>query len=64
MTFEDEMDTFMKGRIEQSHAWNDFHSRGTITQEDLARVVAHTVGVHREAILRVAREIDNITGRK
>lgn len=63
MTLEEEMDAFMKARIEQSQAWNEYHAKGedNITARDLQRVMAVTMGVHREAILRLAREIDNIT---
>jgi hypothetical protein len=65
VTLEDEIDTSMKARIEQSQAWNDFHAKGdNITSRDLERVLSFTIGVHREAILRLAREIDNLSARE
>jgi hypothetical protein len=64
-TLEDELDTSMKARIEQSEAWNEFHAKGdNITPLDLQRVMASTLEVQREAILRLAREIDAIAPRQ
>jgi hypothetical protein len=65
MTLEEEMDAFMKARIEQSHAYNEFLAKGdNIGSRDLQRVLSVVMGVHREAILRLAKEIDDIAAGK
>jgi hypothetical protein len=58
VNLEDEVAALLQVRIEQSPAWNEFHDRGSVDAEDLHRVMAVAIAAHREAILRLAREID------
>lgn len=62
MKLEDELDTMMKARIEQSDAWNDFHTAGDVSPRALQRLMAAAMAAQRDAILRLAREIDELHG--
>ena len=52
----------MKARIEQSDAWNDFHTAGDVSPRALQRLMAAAMAAQRDAILRLAREIDELHG--
>jgi hypothetical protein len=62
MNLEEEIGAMMTARIEQSDEWNQAN-RSPVTKDDVVAVVAVTMKTHREAILRLAREIDNLAGR-
>jgi hypothetical protein len=62
-SIEKEIDAFMKARIEQDPGFHALAAGGfkDLTPDAMNRLVWHTVGVHREAILRLASEIDNLS---
>jgi len=65
-SFENEMEAFMKAKTEQIPTWHEVMERPRGTEVSVPEHVAILVGlsgVYRQAILRVAQEIDHMAGR-
>lgn len=62
LSFHDEMEAFLKHNLEQDDAWQRLTSgqSHTLTQQDIIDTATRMIGVHNQAFLRVAEEIDGL----